>query len=85
MLSNLLLLHSDQVVQFGLQLVDLVHLLRVVILQLLVLLLLELLEAFKFGVQLVVPWVEHHRLEHEGTCTHYEACDGEISREDRHN
>jgi hypothetical protein len=85
MLSDFFFLYGDEIVEFGLELMDLVHLLGVVVLEFLVLLLLKLLQPLEFGIQLVVPGVEHHRLEHQRACSHYEACYGEVSRENSHN
>lgn len=74
MLPNFFFLNCDQVIELGLELMYLVHLLRVVLLQFFILLFLELFQTFEFGIELVMPGVEHHGLEHEGAGTHDETC-----------
>lgn len=55
--SHLFLLQINHVVEFGFQLVDLIHLFGVVLLQLPVLLFFQLLQSLELSVKFVMPWV----------------------------
>lgn len=66
-LLQLLLLDQNEFFQFGLKLMDLIHLLGVVLIQLFILYFLQLLESLELRVKLVVPGIEHRGLEEKGT------------------
>ncbi len=78
-LADLLFLDRNQKVELGLEFMNLVDLLRVVLLEPLVLLFLELLKLLELRVQLIMPGVEHRYLEHQRARPHNETGDRQES------